>query len=36
VKIDDQIKLFGLNNLSIEAGIKKTEKQLGIVFAKLR
>jgi Swt1-like HEPN len=32
VKIDDQIKLFGLNNLSIEAGIKKTEKQLGIVF----
>jgi hypothetical protein len=32
VKIDDQIKLFGLNNLSIEAGIKKTEKQLGILF----
>lgn len=32
MKIDDQIKLFGLNNLSIEAGIKKTEKQLGILF----
>jgi Swt1-like HEPN len=32
MKIEDQIKLFGLNNLSIEAGIKKTEKQLGIVF----
>jgi hypothetical protein len=32
VKIDEQIKLFGLNNLSIEAGIKKTEKQLGIPF----
>ena len=32
MKIDDKIKLFGLNNLSIEAGIKKTEKQLGIPF----
>jgi hypothetical protein len=32
MKIDDQIKLFGLNNLSIEAAINKTEKQLGIPF----
>lgn len=32
MKIDDQIKLFGLNNLSIEAAIKKTEKRLGIPF----
>jgi hypothetical protein len=26
---DDQIKLFGLNNLSIEAAIKDAEKQIG-------
>jgi hypothetical protein len=32
VRIDDQIKLFGLNNFSIEAAIKQTEKQLGIPF----
>jgi hypothetical protein len=32
MKIDDQIKLFGLNNLSIEAGIKKAEKQIGIAI----
>ena len=32
MEIDDQIKLFGLNNLSIEAAIKKTEKELGIPF----
>jgi hypothetical protein len=32
MKIDDQIKLFGLNNLSIEAAIKQTERQLGIPF----
>lgn len=32
MKIDDQIKLFGLNNLSIEAAIKKTEKRLGVPF----
>jgi hypothetical protein len=30
MKIEHQIKLFGLNNLSIEAAIKETEKQLGI------
>jgi hypothetical protein len=35
VEIDDQIKLFGLNNLSIEAAIKKTEKQLGIPFRQI-
>ncbi len=32
MRINDEIKLFGLNNLSIEAAIKKTEKQLGIPF----
>lgn len=32
MKIDDKIKLFGLNNLSIEAAIKRTEKQLGTPF----
>jgi len=32
MNIDDQIKLFGLNNLSIESAIKKAEKQLGIPF----
>lgn len=32
MKVDDQIKLFGLNNLSIEAAIKKTKQQLGIPF----
>jgi hypothetical protein len=32
MKIDDQIKLFGLNNLSIEAAIKRTEKELGVPF----
>ena len=31
-KFEDQIKLFGLNNLAIEASIKNTEKQLGIAF----
>jgi hypothetical protein len=32
MKIEDQVKLFGLNNLSIEAAIKETERQLGIPF----
>lgn len=30
MKIEDQIKLFGLNNLSVEAAIRQTEKRLGI------
>jgi hypothetical protein len=32
VKINDQIKLFGLNNFAIDAAIKNAEKQLGIPF----
>lgn len=32
MKVTDQIKLFGLNNLSIEAAIRKTESQLGVPF----
>ena len=32
MKIDDQIKFFGLNNLSIEAAIRKTEKKVGVPF----
>jgi hypothetical protein len=32
MKIEDQVKLFGLNNLAIESTIRKTEKQLGIAF----
>jgi hypothetical protein len=32
LKIEDQIKLFGLNNLSIDAAIRKTEKEIGIPF----
>jgi Swt1-like HEPN len=32
MNIEDQIKLFELNNLSIEAEIRKTEKDLGIPF----
>lgn len=32
MKVGDQIKLFGLNNLAIEAEIKKTEQTLGLQF----
>jgi hypothetical protein len=32
MNIGDQIKLFGLNNLSIEAAIRETEKRIGISF----
>lgn len=32
MKIEDQIKLFGLNNLSLESAINKTERQLGTLF----
>jgi hypothetical protein len=32
LKIEDQIKLFGLNNLSIDAAIKKAEKEIGVPF----
>lgn len=30
MKIEDQIKLFGLNNLSIEAALRQVEKEIGI------
>lgn len=36
MKIEDQIKLFGLNNLSIDAAIKKVEKEIGIPFCQVR
>jgi len=32
MRIEDQIKLFGLNNLAIEAAVKNAEKRLGIRF----
>lgn len=32
MEIEDQIKLFGLNNLAIDAELKNTEKQIGIPF----
>lgn len=32
MRVEDQIKLFGLNNLSIDAAIKKAEKDIGIPF----
>jgi len=35
VKTEDQIKLFGLNNLSIDAGIRNVEKHTGILFQQI-
>src|SRR5580704_15629573 len=32
MNIEDQVKLFGMNNLSLEAEIRRTEKALGIEF----
>jgi len=32
MKLEDQIKFFGLNNLAVEAAIRQTEKRLGIQF----
>ncbi len=35
MKTEDQIKLFGLNNLSIDAGIRNVEKHTGILFQQI-